>query len=142
MKQFFVFFHPTYSDIFYAIPVKKKKSYVAANHWIDFTSYSWFYQPAVWRKKKRVEAGLLLCFGEIYPLWFVAKGLAGRTWDSQLPFGQVGQKVTNYTFPLNTPKLSEFQRKCLLTSFSRFCSAGNGKFMRPRIDLRRASLVV
>ena len=93
-------------------------------------------------KKKRVEAGLLLCFGEIYPLWFVAKGLAGRTWDSQLPFGQVGQKVTNYTFPLNTPKLSEFQRKCLLTSFSRFCSAGNGKFMRPRIDLRRASLVV
>ena len=45
-------------------------------------------------KKKRVEAGLLLCFGEIYPLWFVAKGLAGRTWDSQLPFGQVGQKVT------------------------------------------------
>lgn len=49
---------------------------------------------------------------------------------------------SNYTFPLNTPKLSEFQRKCLLTSFSRFCSAGNGKFMRPRIDLRRASLVV
>lgn len=49
---------------------------------------------------------------------------------------------SNYTFPLNTPKLSEFQRKYLLTSFSRFCSAGNGKFMRPHIELRRASLVV
>lgn len=118
----------------------KKKSYVAANHWIDFTSCSWFSQPAVWKKKKSWSWFITVFWGDL-PTVICCQGACRENMRFPAALWPSGTE-SNYTFPLDTPKLSEFQRKYLLTSFSRFCSAGNGKFMRPHIELRRASLVV
>lgn len=68
MKQFFVFFHPTYSDIFYAIPVKKKKKAMLLQITELISQAIHDSISLQFGEKKKVEAGLLLCFGEIYPL--------------------------------------------------------------------------
>lgn len=67
------------------------------------------------KKEKGAEAGLLLCFGGDLPTVICCQGACRENMRFPAALWPSATE-NNYTFPLNTPKLSEFQRKCSLPS--------------------------
>ena len=95
---------------------KKKKSYVAANHWIDFTSCSWFFQPAVWRKKKKSWSWFITVFWGDLPTVICCQGACRENMRVPAALWPSGTE-SNYTFPLNTQNFQNFKGSaCLLPS--------------------------
>lgn len=109
MKQFFVFFHQCTLIFSMLFQLKKKKKLCCCKSLNWFTSCSWFSQPAVWKKKS--WSWFITVFWEVTHCDLLPRGLQEnmRFPAALWPSGT----ESNYTFPLNTPKLSEFQRKYL-----------------------------